>query len=384
MQISRRALVVSGALGAAASMLAPSPAHARRLSIRARRINQAALAAIEAGACPGLQVAIAQAGDIVFSRGYGIANLEARAPVSERSVFRIASLTKQFTAGAVIKLAAMGALELETPVQRYLPFMRELPEATLLELMHHTAGLHDNEAVLPLHAGAAETQIALAEEIARQDQVFDFAPGTAWRYSNANYIVLGAVIEAVSGKSLGAAMAELIFAPLGLGATAVDQAADIVANRASGYSATGDARAPFQNAPLLEVSDAGGAGAMRSTASDLCRWHEALLSGRLVGQSYIDLMVAPGRLRDGRLSGANRFLPEDAQYGETQYACGLLVSPQSDPHPSLFHYGYINGFACMLQTFTGAGVTLAVLCNGDVGPATPFRAIRRIVTDVLG
>ena len=154
MQISRRALVGAGVVGAAASMLAPNPAHARQLSIRARRINQAALAAIEAGACPGLQVAIAQAEDIVFSRGYGMANLETRTPVSERSVFRIASLTKQFTAGAVIKLAAMGALELETPVQRYLPFMRELPETTLLELMHHTAGLHDNEAVLPLHAGA--------------------------------------------------------------------------------------------------------------------------------------------------------------------------------------------------------------------------------------
>jgi CubicO group peptidase (beta-lactamase class C family) len=329
-------------------------------------------------------VAIAQAGDIVFSRGYGIANLETRAPVSERSVFRIASLTKQFTAGAVIKLAAMGALGLENPVQRYLPFMRDRPETTLLELMHHTAGFHDNEAVAPLHAGAAETQITLAEEIARQDQVFDFAPGTAWRYSNANYIVLGAVIEAVSGKSLGAAMAELIFAPLGLSATAVDQAADIVANRASGYSATGDVRAPFENAALLEVSDAGGAGAMRSTASDLCRWHEALLSGRLFSQSYIDLMVTPGRLRDGRLSGANRFLPQDAQYGDTQYAGGLLVSPPSDPHPSLLHYGYINGFACMLQTFTGADVTLAVLCNGDVGPATPFRAMRRVVTDALG
>ena len=75
--------------------------------------------------------------------------------------------------------------------------MRDRPETTLLELMHHTAGFHDNEAVAPLHAGAAETQITLAEEIARQDQVFDFAPGTAWRYSNANYIVLGAVILAL-------------------------------------------------------------------------------------------------------------------------------------------------------------------------------------------
>jgi D-alanyl-D-alanine carboxypeptidase len=377
MRMTRRA-----AVGAFAAALAPGAALADRLRISGRQIAVAANAAIEARACPGVQIAVAQNGGILFSRAYGLANLEWRSALRPASVFRIASLSKQFTAAATIKLAAAGVLELDAPVSRYLPFMHRLPAMTLLELMHHTAGLHSDETGLPLHAGAAETQSVLAEEIAAQRTPLDFEPGTAWLYSNANYIVLGAVVEAVTHKPFAQAMFDLVFAPLGLAYTAVDHSADVVAGRVSGYTPAEDP-ARFQNAAPLEVSDAGGAGALRSTAIDLCRWHQRLLSGALFGEREIALMATPGRLRDGRFSGANRFSPEDAQYGEVQYACGLLVSPPSDPHPSIFHYGFINGFACMLQTFTSQNVTLAVLCNGDVGPAIPFRAIRQSVTDGL-
>jgi CubicO group peptidase (beta-lactamase class C family) len=376
-------MIIAGSAAVASSALAPAPAAASGLRISARLIDSAAAAAIAAHACPGLQVAIAQSGNNLLSRAYGLANLEARMRMSTRSIFRIASLTKQFTAAAIIKLSSTGALRLDAPVSQYLPFMRVLPAMTLLELMHHTAGLHSDETNPPEHLGAAEAQVVLAEEVARQTEPLDFEPGSAWLYSNANYVVLGAVIEAVTGKPFAQAMLELVLAPLGLEATAVDHASDVVGGRVSGYRPVDAASAPFQHADLLEVSDAGGAGAMRSTALDLCRWHAALLSGRLFGQSEIELMRTPGRLRDGRLSGANRFSPEDARYGEVQYACGLLVSPPSEPHPSLLHYGYISGFACMLQTFTDDDVTLAVLCNADVGPATPFRAIRQVVIDAL-
>ncbi|MEZ5995581.1 MAG: serine hydrolase domain-containing protein [Hyphomonadaceae bacterium] len=381
MDLSRRAMISGGAAGIGAWALAPSTASASPIRIRRRLVDAASAEAIEAHACPGIQIAIAVAGDVTLSRAYGMANIETGTAMSGRSVFRIASLTKQFTAAAIIKLAADGRVDLNGPVARYLPFMERLQATSVLELMHHTAGLHSDESGVPAHAGAAATQVALAEEIAAQTQPFDFPPGTAWLYSNANYIVLGAVIEAVTNTPFAEAMSELICAPLGLASTGVDHTGDVVARRVNGYTAS--EAGSFENAALLEISDAGGAGSMRSTAADLCRWHAGLLGNQLFGPGEVALMMAPGRLRDGRVSGANRFSPDDASYGDVQYACGLLVSPASEPHPSILHYGYIDGFACVLQTFLGPQVTMAVLCNSDVGPATPFRAIRRIVTAAL-
>ena len=377
MNLSRRTLVSGGALAIGASLLAPTAAFARTPRAAAGLIDSAVRAALDAHASPGAQVAIGRGGELAFTRGYGLANLETVSPVLSSSVFRIGSLTKQFAAAAAIKLAASGKLQLDAPVARYLPFMEKLKAASLLDLMHHTAGLHSDET----SAGPVgeKSQVDLAREIAAQAQPFDFEPGSAWLYSNANYIVLGAVIEAVTNVSLSQAFAEIICGPLGLTATAVDHASDIVAHRASGYSPTDNNETPFANAAFVEIFNAGGAGAMRSTASDLCRWHTALLAGRLFGPAEVSLMTTPGKLRDGRLSSANRFSPNDANYGETQYACGLLVSPPSDPHPNILHYGYIDGFAAVLQTYVNERVTMAVLCNGDVGPATPFRAIRRAV-----
>ncbi|MBY0568850.1 MAG: beta-lactamase family protein [Hyphomonadaceae bacterium] len=383
MHLSRRGMISGGAMGIGAWVFAPDAASARPLRLRRRLVDAAAAEALEAHACPGIQISIAVAGDVSISRAYGMANIETRTATSERSVFRIASLTKQFTAAALVKLAAAGRVELNAPVARYLPFMERLQATSLLELMHHTAGLHSDESGVTTHSGAAPSQVALAEEIARQSQPFDFPPGTAWLYSNANYIVLGAVIEAVTATPFSQAMSELVCAPLGLTSTSVDHTGDVVAHRVNGYTPGDGADGPFANAALLEISDAGGAGSMRSTATDLCRWHAGLLGGQLLRPSDVALMMAPGRLRDGRVSGANRFSPEDARYGDVQYACGLLVSPTLDAHPSILHYGYINGFACALQTFLGPQVTMAVLCNGDVGPATPFRALRQIVTAAL-
>lgn len=370
-------------MGIGAWASAPNTAAASSVRFRRRLIDAAATEALEAHACPGLQIAIAVAGEISVSRAYGVANIETRTAMTEHSVFRIASITKQFTAAALIKLAATGRVDLNAPVARYLPFMERLEAISPLELMHHTAGLHSDESGAPTRYGAAASQIALAEEIAGQSEPFDFPPGTAWLYSNANYIMLGAIIEAVTNTPFSQAMGELVCAPLGLRSTNVDHTSDIVAYRVNGYTPAAGADGQFANAALLEISDAGGAGSMRSTAADLCRWHAGLLGGRLFGPTDIELMLAPGRLRDGRMSGANRFSAEDARYGDVQYACGLLVSPSSDAQRSILHYGYINGFACALQTYLEAQITMAVLCNGDVGPATPFRAIRQIVTMAL-
>lgn len=375
--LSRRNVIAGGAMLPAVS----AKAQLSRQAAHDPAIAQAVAKALDAHACPGISVALAHAGTIIGSQGLGMANIETQSAASERSIFRIGSLTKQFTAAAIIKLASIKELDLRATATSYLPAFKPLKPFTLMELMNHTAGLHSDEesGAGPICAMPAKTQIQLAEDIAHQSKPFDFDPGSAWLYSNANYIVLGAVIENVTRMPLDRAMAELVFKPLQLASLAIDRPSEVVVNRVSGYSPLQNQASRFENAAYLDVSQAGGAGAMRGNAVDLCLWHDALLSYRLFDRAHVDLMLAPGRLRDGRYSSANRFSAQDANYGDVEYACGLLISGPSDKNASILHYGAINGFAAVLQTYTKERVTFAVLCNGDTGPALPFRDIRKAV-----
>lgn len=374
--LSRRGVITSGT----AMAMMPTMAHANAVG-GDPSITQAAMAAIQARACPGVSVAITQRAAVLSSQGYGFSNIETRSAVSEHSIFRIGSLTKQFTAAAILKLDQIGRLDVHAPAYTYLPSLKPLKPFTLLELLNQTAGLHSDEGNEPNCKAAtpAKTQVELAGEVARQVKPLDFDPGTAWFYSNANYIVLGAIIESVTRIPYSRAMSELVFAPLGLRTLAVDKPSDVVVDRASGYSAAEDGPSPFDNAAYLDVSQAGGAGAMRGSAIDLCRWHDSLLGNKLLDPQHLALMVSPGRLRNGHPSSTNRFSPEDAHYGDVEYACGLLISGPSDPNPSILHYGGINGFAAVLQTYTKSRTTFAVLCSGDTGPALPFRAVRKAI-----
>ncbi len=375
MSLSRRS-VLGGAASATAAFNIPPLAQSSALGAH---LDAAVREALDAAACPGIAVAIGQRGAPLFVKNYGLANLETGSTIDSRSVFRIASLTKQFAAVAAVKLASSGKLELDEAVQTYLPAFASAERFSIRELMTHTAGLSD-EAPPSSSAGAQgpKSSITLAQDIAAQPRLFDFAPGTAWLYSNANYIVLGAVIERVTGQPLATAMKELIFRPLGLESLAFDTVSAVVPGRVNGYSPTDDV-SRFINAAHIEIADTGAAGAMRGTAADLMRWHHLLLSGALLDQGQVRELLTPGRLRDGRLSGANRFSVQDVGYGETQYALGLLVSSAAEVGSMIQHYGYINGFSACLETYTDHGLTMVVLCNGDVGPHMPFRGIRRAI-----
>lgn len=370
----RRDVLQAGAVGLLTAAWPTSAAHAALPAAQGAALERAARKAIEDKACAGVQIAVARDGVMQFSRGFGLANADKKRPVTRRTVFRVGSLTKQVTAAATIKLASAGRLDLRAPVSAHLPYFAAHPPFTALELMHHTAGLASSGGA---PAPGAPTQTDLARMIAQQPTVFDFPPGTAWLYSNANYIVLAALIEAVTGAPFDKAIADLITRPLGLRATAVDAMNAPTPRAAAGYALAESGA--LEAVPPMQVEQAGGAGALRSTAEDLCRWHDGLLKGRVLAPDDLALMLAPGRLRDGRLSGANRFSPGDANYGDVQYACGLLVSPPGDAHPSLLHYGYIDGFAAVLQTWRNERLTFAVACNGGPGPALPFRDVRTVL-----
>lgn len=376
--VSRRNCLAGGA---AAALFGPTfAAAAIPGGVDASAIDAAAKAAIGAGACPGVAVGIWRKGTPLLEKGYGLANLEMGAAVAPDSVFRVGSLTKQFTAALILKLAGEHRLGLDEPASRFLPVFKAAAPFTLRQLLNQTAGLHsdETEGSPPSGSRRPKSQIELAAEIALQRQLFDFAPGTAWLYSNANYVVLGAVAEAVTGSTLAEAAAEKIFRPLGLADTRFDTSDAAVPRRALGYTPVEGKSGEFEPAGFIQISDAGGAGAMRSTVTDLCRWHHALFSARLLDRPQLETMIAPGRLVDGRLSGANRFSPEDSHYGAVQYAMGFLVDPTA-ARRSVLHYGAIDGFAACLETFIDEGLTTAILCNGDIGPDTPFRSMRRVV-----
>lgn len=381
--ITRRSLMAGGlALGLASKIEAVRVASPNSFS---GKIRVAAMEAITARGCPGVQVSVWRQGRAIVSDAFGFSNLETLSPASPASIFRIGSLTKQFTAALILKLADTAKLRVSDPVQEYLPSMKRLPSLTLLELMNHTAGLHSDDERSSGPAGStANSQIQLADEIAAQAHPLDFSPGTAWLYSNANYVVLGAVIEKITRKSLRETLSNSLIAPLQLSRTAMDQESEVVKDRAAGYTPIdGEGAQSFANAEFIEIAEAGGAGAMRSTGTDLCAWHAALLSGRVLSAESLALMVAPGRLRDGRVSGANRFSAQDAGYGDVQYACGLLVQSGGRNGTVITHNGFINGFSAVLESYVDRKITFAVLCNSDVNPRLPFRSIRRVVNEEL-
>ena len=385
MTFSRRNFLLGGAAAATALVMPASWARPggppAAPATPGDALDHIARRTLRDGACAGIALRISRYGKPLLVRDYGLANLETGTAVAADSVFRVGSLTKQFVAALVVLLTSKKRLQLDEPVSTYLACFKGKPAFSLRELLNHTAGLHDDEPSTSCPAGSQgpRSQRELANAIAAQQPLFDFPPGTAWLYSNTNYIVLGAVVEAVTGLPLARAASTLLFEPLDLRDTAFDDAGDVVRGRVSGYTPVEGHPGAFTHAAFIEISDAGGAGAMRSTAADLCAWHQALFAGKLMPSRFVEAMTAPGRLRDGRLSGAHRFSPADAVYGDVQYGMGLLIEPPTGGHRSVMHYGFINGFAACLESFLDLGVTMALLCNGDMGPGMPFREMRRAI-----
>jgi len=383
MPVTRRSLLLGTAgllaTGARAVSAASPTLHVARTG---RSLAAIAEVAVREGQAPGIVLALWSNGRRVAQHVRGRANLETATPMAASSVFRIGSLTKQFTAAMIARLAADGRLALDDPASRHLPELSGQAPFTLAELMHHTAGVRDGGYALAPEA-PERSQRALARAVAAQRDFFEFAPGTAWHYSNANYVLLGAVIEAATGQPLAAAARTLLLEPFGLAHCAFDDSADVVPGRASGYAPGGEGGPPWRHAAALDVFQAGGAGAMRGTAEEICRWHQALFDpGR--APAWRDTLLAPARLRDGRLASANRHAREDAVLGTLDYGGGLqLETLPRDGSLLVHHTGFIDGYSSYLATHVASRLTVACLCNVDVHPGLPFRAVRRAVFQSL-
>lgn len=296
---------------------------------------------------PGLSLAVVCNGGIVKAKGYGFANLELQVKATEATVYEIGSLTKQFTATAILMLASEGRLRLEDPVSRYFPAApSSWARITLAHLLTHTSGIR-NHSAMPDFPDIFRIERDRDELL---DLFFalplDFQPGETWAYDNTGYILLGYIIEAVGGTTYWELLEERIFAPLGMATTRSSDFRPIVPNRASGYVGTGDG---FQNQPVLPPYTAFSAGALLSTVVDLARWEAALWSATLLPAATLDRMWTPARLTDGATPPFH-------------YGFGWFVT-SAGGRRFVHHGGGTPGFASNIYRVPDHGLAVIILSN---------------------
>ncbi len=256
-------------------------------------------------------------------------------PNTPTTKFRLGSLTKQFTAAAILLLEEQGKLKTDDLVKTHWP---EAPAAwdkiTLFHLLTHTSGMPapDNEA-WRLSEGPTEKVVALF-----RDKPLDFEPGSQYAYSNAGYIVLGYLIERISGQSYGDFLREKIFTPLGMKDTGVDSNASIIAQRAAGYS---PGPMGVTNAPYFSMASSIGSGALYSTTEDLNRWMQGLFGGKVLSAASLKKMTTPFK---------------------ENYAMGLEVTKEKG-RDVIRHGGSIAGFNTYLAWFPEEKLAIVALAN---------------------
>lgn len=359
-----------------ASAGAPSsgPTAAAPCAPLAERIDSLGAAAIAAGA-PGLVLGVSEPGRPPVVRAWGEADAELKVPMTDASVFRIASLTKQFTAALVMHLVQEGRIGLDDRVRAHLPQYPWLGEITIRQLLIQTSGLPDYAGDPGGEAtrAAPKTSKDMMAWVGRLAAKPDFQPGERWAYSNSNYVVLGALVETVTGQSFEEALTLRVLRLAGLRATAMDDPHDLVDHRVRGYSRQGG---QLVNAAWIHPSTPGPAGALRSTVRDLLAWTASLYSGEVVSTASLARMTEPGRLADGRTT---RFgMPQAWQDGlQADYAMGLFVS-SSDLGPRIWHSGDIDGFVTWMAHYPEAGTTIVLLQNADFVDID-YRAVEHMV-----
>jgi CubicO group peptidase (beta-lactamase class C family) len=283
-------------------------------------------------------ILIARDGKIELAKGYGPANREHGVPCTADTVYRLASVTKTFTAMAIMILQERELLSVEDTLDRYIPDYPQGDRITLHHLLTHTSGVI-NYSALPDHYRVWTMPHTIEEVIARfKNEPLRFEPGAKFEYSNSGYVLLTYVIEKVSGESYESFMKEAIFEPLGMQHTGMDSHTKIIPNRATGHYNFGDG---IVQAPYLNAAYTSGAGGLYSTVGDLFKWDRALYTDRLVSEHTLKKMFTP-RLQN---YGYGWFIREE--FGRR------LIE----------HRGGINGFLTMIQRFVDDDVLVVTLFN---------------------
>jgi len=315
---------------------------------------------------PGCALGVVQGGRLAYANGYGIANLDYRRPITPSTTFYMGSVSKQFVAAAVVIAEREGHLSLEDPVRKWLPKLPEYDGRTirLRHLIHHTSGLRDYLSLADLAAFGRGDYHDTGEylDLVYRQQGLNFRPGTEYRYSNTNYLLLAEVVEAATGSTLREYADEHLFGPLEMRSTHFhDDRTHVIANRAVGYART---ERGFEMVHPWDWEEVG-SGGLYSSAQDLARWDQHFDTETVGGEGFTEQMRTRGVLASG---------------DTLDYAFGLDIGTYRG-QPTVQHGGSFTGFRTHYLRFPEAGRSVVVLCNMD--SANPGTYARRVADIVL-
>ena len=284
-------------------------------------------------------VLVARDGKVVLDKAYGMANIEWDIPNAPTTKFRLGSITKQFTAAAILLLEERGKLKIDDRIKTYLP---DIPMSweriTVNNLLTHTSGIPNFTALSEYNAAKGRATTVDGTLATLRDKVLDFGPGEKMSYSNSGYLVLGSIIEKVSGQTYETFVAENFFTPLGMKDSGYDSNTQIIKRRASGYNRI---PAGYVNAGYIHMSVPHAAGALYSTTEDLLKWEEALFGGKVVSKASLDRMLTPFK---------------------NNYALGLTVWLENGRRV-IAHGGSIDGFNTHMAYYPDTRTVVIVLSN---------------------
>jgi len=305
---------------------------------------------------PGCAVAVSVNGKQVLAKGYGMADLEHDIKNTAETIFEAGSVSKQFTAAAVLLLARDGKLSLDDPVRKYIP---ELPDygapLTIRHMLNHTSGLRDWGNIAGIAGWPRTSRVhthAHVLEIVSKQSALNFPSGTRWSYSNTGYNLAAILVSRVSGMSFAQFTRQRLFEPLGMTHTSWrDDYTRVVKDRSIAYSDDRDGfhtDMPFENVH--------GNGGLLTTVGDLLKWNENFVTLKVGDAAFVKEQQQPGRFNDGRTH---------------DYAFGLMIGEYKGLH-EVSHSGSTAGYRAFLTRYPDQKVSVAVLCNVSSGMATQY------------
>jgi CubicO group peptidase (beta-lactamase class C family) len=314
-------------------------------------------------------VLVANQGKVIFTKGFGMANMEWDIPNKPNTKHRLGSITKQFTAMLILQLAAENKLDLQAPITTYLPdYPKETGDKiTTHHLLTHTSGIPNYTSFPDFFQNESRNPYTPDEFVKKfYAKSLDFEPGEKFSYSNSGYFLLGVIIEKVTGKSYEQMLNDHIFSPLNMTDSGYDNHDDILKNRATGYEKNGNA---FVNSKYLDMSIPYAAGSLYSTVEDLYKWDQALYTNSILPKEYMDMY----------------FKPYISAFGNNSYAYGWGVgkSPIGKSTDSIYtisHGGGINGFNTIISRAPSDKSLVVLLNNTGGAPLNQMtKAIRGII-----
>ena len=299
---------------------------------------------------PGAAVMVIKDGEILLQKGYGLADLDKAEPVTEQTNFRLASVTKQFTAMSILLLIDEGKLSLQTTLKDVFPdFPGYGSGITIKNLLQHTSGLIDYEDLIPDTAAEQLKDKDVLDLIMKTDSTY-FIPGSQHKYSNTGYALLALIVEKVSGKNFRDYLQENIFSPLGMSNTiAYEKNINEVKHRAYGYDIKNEtAELSDQSITSAVLGDGG----IYSSLDDLYKWDQSLYTDKLIDKKYITESFTKGRTTGGE---------------EFPYGYGWRLENYKDLNV-VFHTGSTRGFRNIIYRIPGKKFTVVILTNRNSGP----------------